>query len=78
MFLDFFQIQNCTFDTGFLNFWQKIFSARNLKKCWVHFHKICTAGTSALLDVQCKFMLKSDRKLLRYSHLKIIVQVCPG
>ena len=40
--------------------------ARNLKNCFVDFHKICTAGTSKLVDVQCKFMFKSDNKILSY------------
>ena len=35
------------------------------------FHKICTAGTSKLVDVQCKFMFKSDNKILSYGHFKI-------
>ena len=34
------------------------------------FHKICTAGTSKLIDVQCKFMFKSDRKILAMALLK--------
>ena len=66
MFLDFFKILNCAFDRGFKNFWQKIFCARNLKNRWVDFHKICTAGTSKLVDVQCKFMFKSNNKILSY------------
>ena len=78
MFLDFFKILNCSFDRRFLNFWQKIVCARNLKNCWVDFHKICTAGTSKLVDVQCKFMFKSDNKILSYGRFKILVQACPG
>ena len=27
---------------------------------------MCTAGTSKLVDVQCKFMFKSDNKILSY------------
>ena len=42
------------------------------------FHKICTAGTSKLVDVQCKFMFKSDNKILSYGRFKILVQACPG
>ena len=41
------------------------------------FHKICTAGTSKLLDMQCKFMFKSDRKILSYGRFKILAQACP-
>ena len=41
------------------------------------FHKICTAGTSKLIDVQCKFMFKSDCKILSYGSLKILAQACP-
>ena len=41
------------------------------------FHKICTAGTSKLIDVQCKFMFKSEYKILSYGHFKILVQACP-
>ena len=78
MFLDFLKILNCSFDRRFLNFWQKIVCARNLKNRWVDFHKICTAGTSKLVDVQCKFMFKSDNKILRYGRFKILVQAYPG
>ena len=78
MFLDFLKILNCSFDRRFKNFWQKIVCARNLKNRWVDFHKICTAGTSKLVDVQCKFMLKSDNKILSYGRFKILVQACPG
>ena len=53
-------------------------SALKLKNRWVDFHKICTAGTSKLVDVQCKFMFKSDNKILSYDHFKILVQACPG
>ena len=42
------------------------------------FHKICTAGTYELVDVQCKFMYKSDHKILSYGHFKILAQACPG
>ena len=35
------------------------------------------AGMSELLDVQCKFMLKSDCNILRYGNFKLIAQVCP-
>ena len=38
------------------------------------FHKICTEGTSKLVDVQCKFMFKSDNKILSYGHLKTLAQ----
>ena len=78
MFLDFFKILNCSFDRRFLNFWQKIFCARNLKNRWVDFHKICTAGTSKLVDVQCKFMCKSHNTILSYGRFKILVLACPG
>ena len=78
MFLDFFKILNCSFNRGFLNFWYKIFCAQNLKNRWVDFHKICTAGTSKLVDVQCKFMFKSDNKILSYDCFKILVEACPG
>ena len=78
MFLDFLKILNCSFDRRFKNFWQKIVCARNLKNRWVDFHKICTAGTSKLVDVQCKFMFKSDNKILSYGRFKILVQACPG
>ena len=50
---------------------------RNLKNRWVDFHNICTAGTSKLVDVQCKFMFKSDYKILSYGHFKILAQACP-
>ena len=53
-------------------------SARNLKNRLVDFHKICTAGTSKLVDVQCKFMFKSDNKILSYGRFKILIQACPG
>ena len=42
------------------------------------FHKICTASTSKLVDVQCKFMLKSDDKILSYGRFKILVQAWTG
>ena len=77
-FLDFLKILNCSFDRHFKNFWQKIVCARNLKNRWVDFHEICTAGTSKLVDVQCKFMFKSDNKILSYGRFKIVVQACPG
>ena len=41
------------------------------------FHKIYTAGTSKLIDVQCKFMFKSDCKILSYGRFKILAQACP-
>ena len=31
-----------------------------------------------LVDVQCKFMFKSDNKILSYGRFKILVQACPG
>ena len=62
----------------FLIFGKKIFDARYLKRCYVDFHKICSAGTSELRDEQCKFMFKSDCKILRYGCFKIIPQACPG
>ena len=42
------------------------------------FHKICNADTSELLDVQCKFMFKSNSQILRYGRFTIIAQACPG
>ena len=50
---------------------------RNLKTRSVDFHKICTAGTSTLIDVQGKFMCKSDCTILSYGHFKILAQACP-
>ena len=41
------------------------------------FYKICTAGTSKLVNVQCKFMFKSESNILSYGHFKILVQACP-
>ena len=54
-----------------------MFCAQNLKNRWVDFHKICIACTSQLIDVQCKFMFKSDCKILSYGHFKILAQACP-
>ena len=44
---------------------------------WVLFHTDCgnPAGTSKLVDVQCKFMFKSDNKILSYGHFKILVLI---
>ena len=42
------------------------------------FHTICNAGTSELLDVQCKFIFKLDCKILRYGRFKILAEACPG
>ena len=42
------------------------------------FHNICTAGTSMLVDVQCKFMFKSDHQILSYGGFKILAHACPG
>ena len=42
------------------------------------FYKICDAGTCKLLDVKCRFMFKSDSKLLSYGRFEILVQACPG
>ena len=42
------------------------------------FHKICTAGTAKLVDVQCKFMFKSDHHILSYGRFKILAHACPG
>ena len=61
----------------FLIFGKKIFYARNLKNAWVDFHNICNAGTSKLVDVQCKFMFKSVHEILSYGRFKILVQACP-
>ena len=41
------------------------------------FHKICTAGTSKLINVQCKLMFKSDSKILSNGRFKILAQACP-
>ena len=46
---------------------------RNLKNRLVDFHKIFIAGTSKLVDVQCKFMFKSEHKILSYGRFKILV-----
>ena len=78
MFLDLKKKLNCSFDRGFLNFWWKLFGARNLKNRSVDFHTICNTGTYKLLDVQCKFMCKLDHKILSYGHFKILAQACPG
>ena len=43
---------------------------------WI-FTKFATAGTSKLIDVQRKFIFKSDRKILSYGHFKILAQACP-
>ena len=51
---------------------------QNLKSRCVDFHKRCTAGTSKLIDVQCKFMFKSHHKILSYGHFKILAQACPA
>ena len=53
-----------------------MFCLLNLKNCWVDFHKIYNVGTSKILDVQCKFIFKSDYKILSYGHFKILVQEC--
>ena len=78
IFLDFLKFKFVHLIEGFFKFWQKKIYRRNLKKHWVNFHKICTVGTSKLVDVQCKFMFKSDYKILSYSHFKILAQACPG
>ena len=39
---------------------------------------MCTAGISKLIDVQCKFMFKSDCKILSYGRFKILIQACPS
>ena len=44
----------------------------------VDFHKICTAGMFKHVDVQCKFMFKSDHKIVSYGLFKILAQACPG
>ena len=44
------------------------------KNHWVDFHKSCTTGTSKFIDVQCKFMFKSDRKIPSYGRFKILTQ----
>ena len=53
-------------------------SALNLNNRLVDFHKIGTAGTYKLVDVQCKFVFKSDITILSYDHFKFLVQACPG
>ena len=54
-------------------------SVRGISKTagWI-FTTFTLAGTSKLVDVQCKFMFKSDNKLLSYDHFKILVQAFPG
>ena len=42
------------------------------------FHNICTAGTSKLIDVQCKFMFKSDRKFYDMVVLKLSHKHAPS
>ena len=76
MFLDFFSNLKLSFDRVFLNFGKKSLCSES-QKPWVDFHKICTAGTSKLIDVQCKFMFKSDCKILSYGRFKILAQACP-
>ena len=49
---------------------------RNLKNRWVDFYTICNAGTSRVLDVQCKFMFKSDCNIVSYGHFEILAR--PG
>ena len=51
---------------------------RNLKNRWVDFPTICTAGTAKLVDVQCKFMLKSNHKIISYGHFKFWHKYAPG
>ena len=55
-------------------FCKNICCVQNLKNHLVDFHKIYTVGTSKPLDVQCKFMFKSGRKILSYRYFKILVQ----
>ena len=62
----------------FLIFGNKSLARGNLENRWVDFHKLCNSGTSELLDVQCTFMFKLDRKILRYGRFKIIAQTRPG
>ena len=76
MFLDFLKFKIVHLIEVFLIFGKK-FCAQNLKNRWVDFHKICTAGTSMLIDVQCKLMFKSDFKILSYGRFKILAQACP-
>ena len=59
-------------------FGQKSSVSGNSKTAGWIFTKIYTAGTSKLVDVQCKFMFKSDNKILSYGSFKILVQACPG
>ena len=73
-----FKLYNCSYDRGFFLFLVKIFCAQNLKNCHMDFQKICSASTSNILDVQCKFMFKSDSKILSYGRFKILAQACPG
>ena len=77
MFLDFFKIQNCSFDRGFLIFGKKS-SVHGKKPRCVDFHKICNASTSKFFDVRCKFMFKLDHKILSYGCFKIPAQAYPG
>ena len=78
MFLDFLKILNCLFDRGFLLFFVKNLLCLESQKTLGGFHKICNAGTSKLLDVQCKFMFKLDCKILGYSYgrFQILAQAC--
>ena len=52
-----------------------IFGKKSLKRGisktagWI-FTKFKTAGTSKLVDVQCKFMFKSDQQILSYGRFK--------
>ena len=75
MFLVFFKFK-IVHSIEVFKFLVKIFCERNLKNRWVDFHKICTAGTSKLVDVQYKFMFKSDNQILSYGCFKILVQAC--
>ena len=60
----------------FLIFAKKLWRAESQKPLG-GFSQICTAGTSKLVDVQCKFMFESDHNILSYSHFKILAQAYP-
>ena len=74
MFLDFFKFKIVHLIEVFKIFDKKS-SARGISKTagWI-FTKFCTAGTSKLIDVQCKFMFKSDHKILSCGHFKILTR----
>ena len=81
MFLDFlleFKIVHLIKLFFFFFFGKNSFACRISKTAGWIFTKICNAATSKLLYVQCKFMFKSDCKILRYGCFKVLAQACPG